>query len=53
MPARYTVRPGDTLSAIAVRYGLAGGWRALYRLNRAAIGPDPDRLDAGTVLRLR
>jgi LysM repeat protein len=52
-PARYTVRPGDSLSGIAARYRIAGGWPALYRLNRAVIGPDPNQLDAGTVLRLR
>jgi hypothetical protein len=52
-PARYTVKPGDSLAGIATRYGVVGGWPALYRLNRTVIGPDPDRLDAGTVLRLR
>ncbi|MFE3020231.1 transglycosylase family protein [Streptomyces sp. NPDC059256] len=36
----YTVRPGDTLGAIADAHGLS--WRALYAGNRAVIGADPD-----------
>ena len=52
-PARYTVKAGDSLAGIATRYGVAGGWPALYQLNRSVIGPDPNRLNAGTVLRLR
>jgi resuscitation-promoting factor RpfA len=52
-PLRYTVRAGDTLSGIAARYRTKGGWPALYRLNRAVVGPDPDLLMTGTVLRLR
>jgi D-alanyl-D-alanine carboxypeptidase-like protein/LysM domain-containing protein len=50
--ATYTVRPGDTLSGIAARLHLAGGWQKLYQLNRAVIGGDPDVIRAGTVLRL-
>ena len=49
-PARYTVAPGDTLSAIATTLGLPGGWQALYTLNRQAIGPNPDLIRPGTVL---
>ncbi|MFC1420706.1 LysM peptidoglycan-binding domain-containing protein [Streptacidiphilus sp. N8-3] len=52
-PARYTVRVGDTLSALALRFHIKGGWPALYQLNRAAVGADPDVLLPGTVLRLR
>jgi LysM repeat protein len=50
MPARYTVAPGDTLSAIAVALGVPGGWQALYAANRPAIGPDPGVISPGTVL---
>ena len=46
----WTVRPGDTLSAIAAALGLPGGWQALYAANRPLIGPDPDLIHAGTVL---
>jgi len=50
--ARYIVQPGDTLSGIAARLTLPGGWPALYAANRAAIGPSPGRIHPGTVLRL-
>ena len=49
-PARYTVAPGDTLSAVAAALGVPGGWPALYAANETAVGPDPDRIGAGTVL---
>jgi LysM repeat protein len=49
---RYVVRPGDTLSGIATRFGLRGGWQALYAANRAVVGPDPNIIDTGTVLAL-
>jgi LysM repeat protein len=52
-PARtYAVQRGDTLSAIATRFGVHGGWPALYAANRSVIGPDPDTLDVGLVLHL-
>jgi peptidoglycan/xylan/chitin deacetylase (PgdA/CDA1 family)/LysM repeat protein len=44
----YTVRPGDTLSAIAARYGT--DWQQLYAANRTAIGPDPAYLRVGQQL---
>ncbi|WP_239572096.1 transglycosylase family protein [Streptomyces sp. G44] len=46
----YVIRSGDTLSSIARRYGIGGGWKALYQANREAIGSDPDRIRAGTEL---
>jgi nucleoid-associated protein YgaU len=49
-PARYTVAAGDTLSGIAARFGLRGGWQALYAANRPVIGPDPNVIHTGTVL---
>lgn len=49
---RYTVRDGDTLSTIAARLHLPGGWPALYRLNKALIGPDPGLIFPGQVLTL-
>jgi LysM repeat protein len=51
-PGRYTVASGDTLSGIAAEFAVRGGWPALYAVNRRAIGPDPDVIHAGTVLRL-
>ncbi len=50
--ARYAVQPGDTLSGIAARFAIRGGWPALYAANRPRIGPDPGLLHAGTVLAL-
>ena len=45
-PARYQIAPGDTLSAVAARFGLPGGWQALYAANRAVIGHDPNVIRA-------
>ena len=47
---RYVVQPGDTLSGIAARLAVRGGWAALYAANRPLIGPDPDVIRPGTVL---
>ena len=48
----YVVQPGDTLSGLAVRLSVPGGWQALYAANRTAIGPDPDVIHPGLALRL-
>jgi LysM repeat protein len=48
--ARYVVQPGDTLSGIAARLAVRGGWPALYAANRRVIGPDPDVIHPGAVL---
>jgi LysM repeat protein len=48
--SRYVVQPGDTLSGIAARFAVRGGWPALYAANRQIIGPDPDILHPATVL---
>jgi LysM repeat protein len=46
----YKVRPGDTLSGIALRlYGRANGWHELYRLNKSKIS-NPNLIFAGMVL---
>ena len=47
---KYVVRPGDSLSSIAVARAVRGGWQALYAANRPVIGPDPDVIHPGTVL---
>lgn len=60
-PTQYiTVRPGDSLWTIASRSSGPGSraaaintaWRALYELNRATIGPDPDLIHPGLRLRI-
>jgi LysM domain len=48
--ARYVVQPGDTLSGIAARFAVRGGWRALYAANQSLIGPNPNVIHSGTVL---
>jgi hypothetical protein len=45
----YTVQPGDTLSGIAAKLGIAD-WRRLYEANRGVIGGDPNRIFPGQVL---
>jgi nucleoid-associated protein YgaU len=53
LPDSYTVASGDTLRSIAQQvYGDADLWPRIYDANRDAIGPDPDTLRSGTVLRI-
>ncbi|MGH3841853.1 MAG: transglycosylase family protein [Pseudonocardiaceae bacterium] len=47
----HTVRAGDTLSAIAAQHHVAGGWSALFALNRHLLS-DPDMILAGQALQL-
>jgi len=47
---RYVVQPGDTLSGIAARFSVRGGWPALYAANQQVIGPDPNAIHPATVL---
>ncbi|MGN6523623.1 MAG: transglycosylase family protein [Actinomycetes bacterium] len=46
----YTIRPGDTLSSIAAKLRIAGGWRHLYSLNADRVGANPGLIRPGTVL---
>ncbi|WP_242440768.1 LysM peptidoglycan-binding domain-containing M23 family metallopeptidase [Streptomyces sp. CB02923] len=48
----YTVAPGDSLSEIAAKQGVKGGWTKLYASNRSAVGGDPDLIKVGTKLKL-
>ena len=51
-PGSYTIRPGDTLSAIAARaYGSAADWPAVWWANRRQVA-NPDLIAAGQRLRL-
>ena len=52
-PTHYTVEAGDTLSGIATEFAVPGGWQALYAANRRVVGPDPNMIQAGTVLTVR
>jgi nucleoid-associated protein YgaU len=51
-PHTYTVQPGDTLSGIAAKFHTPGGWQAIFSLNRDVIGPNPDLISVGQVLKL-
>jgi Transglycosylase-like domain/LysM domain len=51
-PASYTVRPGDSLSAIAAHaYGSAADWPAVWWANRRQV-TNPDMIAAGQRLRM-
>lgn len=47
----YTVVSGDTLSAIAARYGIT--WEHLYAVNRAVVGSNPNLIFPGQHLNVR
>ena len=48
--AKYVVKSGDTLSGIAAAHHVKGGWQALFGLNRATVGADPDLILPGQKL---
>lgn len=49
----YTVRPGDSLSAIAARYpSPAITWRTIYAANKSVIGGNPNLIRPGQTLRI-
>ncbi|MEU3607114.1 LysM peptidoglycan-binding domain-containing protein [Streptomyces sp. NPDC035033] len=49
----YTVVKGDSLSLIAHRKGIQGGWKALYQANRTAVGDNPSLIHPGLELTIR
>lgn len=52
-PRTYTVKPGDSLWAIARRvYGNGSKWRVIYDANRNVIGKNPNLIYPGQVLRI-
>jgi hypothetical protein len=51
-PNRYTVMAGDTLLSIADKFGLEGGWKALYEKNLWVLGGNPNDLLPGQRLAL-
>ncbi|MFE6224917.1 MULTISPECIES: LysM peptidoglycan-binding domain-containing protein [unclassified Streptomyces] len=52
-PRAYTVVQGDSLSLIAHRKGIQGGWKALYQANRTAVGDNPSLIHPGLELTIR
>lgn len=49
-PKKYTVKKGDTLSKIAAKFHIKGGWKHLAKLNKIR---DPRKLKVRQVIRLR
>jgi len=49
--AKVTVRRGDTLSELAAKYQVRGGWKALYAANRGTIA-NANLIYVGQVIRL-
>ncbi|MFD9030213.1 transglycosylase SLT domain-containing protein [Streptomyces sp. NPDC059567] len=48
----YKVVRGDSLSVIAHEQDVQGGWKALYRANRSAVGDNPSLIHPGLELTL-
>jgi resuscitation-promoting factor RpfA len=48
----YVVQRGDTLSAIANRRNVPGGWQGLYKINKSTIGKNPGLIKPGQRLTL-
>jgi len=46
----YTVKSGDTLSAIASRYHMS--WQTLYNMNKSAVGSNPNLIHPGLRLKV-
>lgn len=46
----YTVKSGDTLSAIGKHHGVS--WQAIHEANKDVIGDDPDKIRPGQTLRI-
>ncbi len=49
--SRYEVRRGDSLSALADRFGVHGGWQALWHYNRTNV-PNPNVIFVGQTLQI-
>ncbi|MFE6709549.1 transglycosylase SLT domain-containing protein [Streptomyces sp. NPDC057695] len=48
----YTVVSGDSLSLIAQKKGIQGGWKGLYRANQSIVGDNPSLIHPGLELTL-
>lgn len=47
---KYVVKRGDSLSTIAAKLKVEGGWQAIYAKNKSVIGDNPNVIQPGTVL---
>ncbi|MFE1412772.1 LysM peptidoglycan-binding domain-containing protein [Streptomyces sp. NPDC058746] len=50
--ATYSVKAGDTLSGIASKHSVSGGWKTLYAANKSLIGNNPSIIRPGIKLKL-
>ncbi|MFF1508563.1 transglycosylase SLT domain-containing protein [Streptomyces sp. NPDC058326] len=48
----YTVASGDSLSLIAQKKGIQGGWKSLYQANKTTVGDNPSLIHPGLELTL-
>ncbi|MER5311634.1 LysM peptidoglycan-binding domain-containing protein [Streptomyces sp. NPDC002773] len=48
----YTVVSGDSLSLIAQKKGIQGGWKTLYQANKSVVGDNPSLIRPGLELTL-
>ncbi|MER7108980.1 transglycosylase family protein [Streptomyces sp. NPDC000229] len=48
----HTVQHHDTLTSVARRFKVPGGWKALYKANRKVVGADPNLIRPGKMLSL-
>ncbi|MFD3530630.1 transglycosylase SLT domain-containing protein [Streptomyces sp. NPDC058664] len=46
----YTVVSGDSLSLIAQKKGIQGGWKSLYKANKSTVGDNPSLIHPGLEL---
>ncbi|MGW0363674.1 LysM peptidoglycan-binding domain-containing protein [Streptomyces sp. NPDC002990] len=51
-PTTYSVVSGDTLSQIAAKHSVSGGWKKLYEANRSVVGDNPAIIRPGIKLAL-
>ncbi|MFD3471262.1 transglycosylase SLT domain-containing protein [Streptomyces sp. NPDC058682] len=51
-PTTYSVVAGDTLSEIAAKHSVSGGWQQLYAANRSVVGDNPSIIRPGIKLKL-
>ncbi|MGW1120940.1 LysM peptidoglycan-binding domain-containing protein [Streptomyces tanashiensis] len=49
----YTVVRGDSLSLIAHKKGIHGGWKSLYHANKSTVGDNPSLIHPGLELTIR
>ncbi|MGW4701223.1 transglycosylase SLT domain-containing protein [Streptomyces sp. NPDC004285] len=49
----YTVVSGDSLSLIAQKKGIQGGWKSLYHANKSVVGDNPSLIRPGLELTIR